>query len=111
MVGHTGVLEAGIRACEVVDECVGKIVNRIFVNGGTAVITADHGNVEEMVNLATGEIDTQHSTNPVPFIIAGRQFLGQPRTLLQGILADVAPTVLKLMGITPPTVMTGRSLI
>ncbi len=111
MVGHTGVLEAGTRACEVVDECVGKIVNRIFVNGGTAVITADHGNVEEMINPATGEIDTQHSVNPVPLIIAGRQFLGQPRTLLQGILADVAPTVLKLMGITPPTVMTGRSLI
>jgi len=64
-----------------------------------------------MINLSTGQIDTEHSTNPVPFIVAGRKYLGQPRVLQQGILADVAPTVLKLMGINQPTIMTGRALI
>ncbi|PIS14979.1 2,3-bisphosphoglycerate-independent phosphoglycerate mutase [Candidatus Shapirobacteria bacterium CG09_land_8_20_14_0_10_38_17] len=111
MVGHTGILEAGIKACEATDQCVGKIVNYTLSVGGTVLITADHGNVEEMINLSTGQIDTEHSTNPVPFIVAGRKYLGQPRVLQQGILADVAPTVLKLMGINQPTIMTGRALI
>jgi len=111
MVGHTGVLEAGIKACEATDQCVGKIVNYTLSMGGTALITADHGNVEEMINLSTGQIDTEHSTNPVPFIIAGKKYLGQPRVLQQGILADVTPTVLKLMNINQPTIMTGRALI
>jgi 2,3-bisphosphoglycerate-independent phosphoglycerate mutase len=69
MVGHTGVLEAGIKACEATDECVGGVVSTIVNLGGVAIITADHGNVEEMINLKTGEVDTEHSTNPVPFIV------------------------------------------
>ena len=111
MVGHTGVLEAGIQACEATDQVLGKIVNQILITGGTAVITADHGNVEEMINLSTGEIDTEHSDNPVPFIIVGKQFLGQSQMLSRGTLADVAPSVLKIMGIEKPSQMTGQSLI
>ncbi len=111
MVGHTGVLEAGIQACEAVDQCLGKIVNQIFITGGTAIIIADHGNVEEMINLSTGEIDTEHSDNPVPFIVVSKELLGQPRMLPRGILADVAPSVLKIMGIEQPSQMTGQPLI
>ncbi|MGI6278596.1 MAG: 2,3-bisphosphoglycerate-independent phosphoglycerate mutase [Patescibacteria group bacterium] len=111
MVGHTGVLEAGIKACEATDQALGKIINQIFATGGTAVVTADHGNVEEMINLSTGEIDTEHSANPVPFILVGKKFLGQSQMLPRGILADVAPSVLSLMNISSPVNMTGHSLI
>lgn len=111
MVGHTGVLSAGIKACESVDTCLEKIVQPALIQDQLVIITADHGNVEEMINLNTGEIDTSHSLNPVPFIIVGRKFLGQPRTLRQGVLADVAPTVLKLMGLHQPPNMTGQALI
>ncbi|KUK84284.1 MAG: phosphoglyceromutase [Microgenomates bacterium 39_6] len=111
MVGHTGVLEAGVKACEATDRALGKIINQIFATGGTTIVTADHGNAEEMINLSTGEIDTEHSANPVPFIVVGKKFLGQPRTLPRGILADVAPSVLSLMNISPPINMTGHSLI
>ncbi|MDD5481696.1 MAG: 2,3-bisphosphoglycerate-independent phosphoglycerate mutase [Candidatus Shapirobacteria bacterium] len=111
MVGHTGILEAGIEACEVIDQVLGKIVNQIFITGGTTVITADHGNAEEMINLSTGEIDTEHSANPVPFIVVGKHFLGQSRMLSRGVLADVAPSVLSLMGISQPLNMTGHSLL
>jgi len=111
MVGHTGVLEAGVKSCEATDQCVGKIVNHTLSMGGTTLITADHGNVEEMINLSTGQIDTEHSTNPVPFIVTGKTYLGQSRVLQQGILADVAPTILKLMNINQPAIMTGRALI
>ncbi len=111
MVGHTGVLEAGIQACETVDQCLGKIVNQIFVTGGTAIITADHGNAEEMINLSTGEIDTEHSANPVPFIVVGKQFLGKSQMLARGVLADIAPSVLRLMKIDQPHNMTGHPLL
>ncbi len=111
MVGHTGILSAGIKACEATDQCVGRIVNYSLSVEATTIITADHGNVEEMINLSTNQIDTAHSTNPVPFIVTGRKYLGHPRVLPQGILGDVAPTVLKLMGLNQPPVMTGRALI
>ena len=111
MVGHTGVLQAGIKACEVVDECLGKIINTVTNLGGSCVVSADHGNVEEMINLQTGEVDTEHSTNPVPFIIVDKRFNQGGRTLLKGILADVAPTVLEIMGIEKPELMTGRNLL
>jgi len=75
------------------------------------LITADHGNVEELINAQTGAVDTEHSTYPVPFIIVGNQFAQNPTMLPTGILADVAPTMLKLMGISPPESMTGRALI
>lgn len=111
MVGHTGNLQAGIKACEAVDLCLGKIVNTVKTLGGTAVITADHGNVEEMINLETGEIDTEHSKNPVPFILVGTDYYNNPRMLPTGILADVAPTILKLMEVNIPGEISGRPLI
>lgn len=111
MVGHTGVLSAGIRACEVVDGCVGKIVKEILVQNGACIISADHGNVEEMLNLQTGKVDTEHSTNPVPFILISNDLKGKSRQLPSGILADVAPTILDLIGLPKPSEMSGRSLI
>jgi len=111
MVGHTGNLQAGIKACEAVDNCLSKIVSTVKNLGGVCLITADHGNVEEMINLETGEVDTEHSRNPVPFIIVGKDFLGKPVFLPSGILADVAPTVLSLLGIPIPSQMSGRKLI
>ncbi len=110
MVGHTGNLEAAIRACEVVDEVVGKIVTQILLLGGVVFITADHGNVEEMINSRSGEVDTEHSIYPVPFLIIGKQF-ERPGMIPSGILADVAPTILKVMGIEKPPSMTGRALV
>jgi len=111
MVGHTGVLEAGIKACEAVDICLKKIVTTIRNLGGTLVITADHGNIEEMINLRTGQVDTEHSNNPVPFIVVSNKFLGKPVKLPSGILADVAPTILELLEINKPTQFSGRSLL
>ena len=111
MVGHTGVLQAGIKACEVIDENLGRLVSTVKNVDGIALITADHGNVEEMINLETGQVDTEHSTNPVPFIIVGKEFLGQPTKIRSGILADLAPTILKLLGVSIPNEMSGRPLI
>lgn len=110
MVGHTGNLPAAIQACEIVDEVVGKIVDAVLLLNGVVCITADHGNVEEMINNQTGATDTEHSAYPVPFLIIGKQF-NQPTMLPSGILADVAPTVLKIMGIEKPSSMTGRALV
>ena len=111
MVGHTGNIGPAAKACEVVDECIGKIANFALAYGGALLITADHGNVEEMINTQTGKIDTEHSANPVPFIVLAKDFLGKPQTLPAGILADVAPTVLSLLGLKSPAVMTGRNLL
>lgn len=123
MVGHTGILKAGMKSCEVTDKCIGDLVDHVLSHNGVAVITADHGNVEEMLNLQTGEMDKEHSTNPVPLIIIGKEFLGQagptgdaPEGDLSlthpvGVLADVAPTILKLMGVPQPSEMTGQPLI
>jgi 2,3-bisphosphoglycerate-independent phosphoglycerate mutase len=111
MVGHTGNLDAGIKACEIVDEVVGQIVRAVYQKGGVCLVTADHGNVEEMINSQSGEVDTEHSTYPVPLMIIGQQYFNQNRILLSGVLADIAPTMLKIMGIEKPTSMTGRALI
>jgi 2,3-bisphosphoglycerate-independent phosphoglycerate mutase len=111
MVGHTGVLQAGIKACEVVDECLGKIVNYALNSNKVCVITADHGNVEEMIDSLTGAVETEHSSNPVPFIIVSRGLSTSGQFLKEGILADVAPTILSLMGISKPDMMTGRNLL
>lgn len=109
MVGHTGSLEAAIKACEVVDECAGKLVQAVVDKGGTALVTADHGNCDRMIDEITGEAHTYHTTQPVAFFaINASQFYDlRPR----GILADVAPTVLHLLGIDKPQEMTGESLI
>ncbi len=123
MVGHTGNLEATIKAAEVVDDCMGRIVDAVLLRGGMVFITADHGNAEEVVNLQTGSIDKEHSTYPVPFIIIGRQFEGQAGESMEmvggdlslnppvGMLSDVTPTILKVLGIPQPAEMTGRPLI
>lgn len=111
MVGHTGNLKATIAACEVVDECLGQLATVIAdASGGVLAITADHGNAEEMINPATGEADTEHNANPVPFILVGNQFRNATQ-LSQGILADVAPTLLSIMGVPAPAAMTGRNLL
>lgn len=109
MIGHTGVLSAGIKAVEVCDVAVGKIVNEVLRLKGVAIITADHGNVEEMINLETGEVDTEHSIYPVPFVLVSEKF--KKARLRKGILADVAPTILEIFGVKKPREMTGDSLI
>ncbi|HSR89453.1 MAG TPA: 2,3-bisphosphoglycerate-independent phosphoglycerate mutase [Candidatus Udaeobacter sp.] len=110
MVGHTGNFKAGQKAVSVVDSEIGRIVKALEKNGGQGVITADHGNIEEMIDLENGEPDTEHSINPVPFIIVNSQ-IKTPRKLPNGKLANVAPTVLKMMGIAKPKEMTAKSLI
>ncbi len=108
MVGHTGVLDAAIRAVEVVDDCAGRVVEAVNKKGGVAIVTSDHGNCERMIDEATGEPHTYHTTQPVPLFIIGE---GDRRLRPGGILADVAPTILKLMGIPKSPEMTGQSLI
>ncbi len=107
MVGHTGVLEAAIKACEVVDECVGMVTEAFRSKGGAVIITADHGNAEVM-KLEDGSPATAHTTNPVPFYLVDDTRTNV--TLSEGILADVAPTVLNLMGLPVPKEMTGNCL-
>lgn len=109
MVGHTGSIEATIKAVSVVDHCVNELVTNFTARGGAVVITADHGNAEEVINLDTGEIDTEHSLNPVPLMIAGTTH--QPQKLKYGALKDITPTILDIMGIPKPSEMTGFSLL
>ncbi len=111
MVGHTGNMAAAIKAIEVVDECVGKLVNFIMATNGVLIITADHGNAEEMINLKTGQIDTEHSSNPVPFIAVSKSFTGGHTQISEGILADIAPTIIKILGLPVPTEMSGKNLL
>lgn len=115
MVGHTGNLKATIKACEIVDECVGRVVKDALKENYVVVITADHGNAEQMINPNTGEPHTEHTTNPVPFVIVSENPTFQNPLRANGehglILSDVAPTLLKIMGQEKPTEMTGQSLI
>jgi 2,3-bisphosphoglycerate-independent phosphoglycerate mutase len=110
MVGHTGVLAAAIKAVEVVDECVGKVLSAIQSRGGVAVVLADHGNCEQMIDPATGGPHTAHTTYDVELIVVDDHFKGV-KLSGGGRLADVAPTALKMMGLPQPKEMTGRSLI
>jgi len=107
MVGHTGVIPAAIKAVETVDECVGKVVDKVLSMDGICLITADHGNCEKMLT-DDNKVFTAHTTNPVPFIVTDKSV-----TLRQngGNLGDIAPTMLKLLGLEQPTEMTGVSLI
>lgn len=109
MVGHTGSLQAAIKAVEAVDECVGRIVKIIEEKQGNLLITADHGNAEQMIDYKTGEPHTAHTTNPVPIILvtADKEY----KLKENGKLADLAPTMLDLMGIKQPEEMTGESLL
>lgn len=111
MVAHTGNLAASIKACEAADKFVGLVSREVLAVNGGLIITADHGNAEELINSATNQPDTEHSNSPVPVHIAANHLRGRPQFLQSGILADVAPTVLKLMGMEKPQSMTGRSLI
>lgn len=107
MVGHTGNLEAAIKAIETIDECVGKVAEAIEVKKGVLLITADHGNAEQMIDYKTGEPHTAHTTNPVPLILVGME----GAKLKPGKLADLAPTMLDIMGLEKPQEMTGESII
>jgi 2,3-bisphosphoglycerate-independent phosphoglycerate mutase len=108
MVGHTGVVEAGVRAVETIDECVGRIVPRLLSLGGKALITADHGNCELMRN-PDGSPNTAHTTNLVHLIYVAAD--AAKFTVSDGILADVAPTLLFLLGLPQPAEMTGHNLL
>jgi 2,3-bisphosphoglycerate-independent phosphoglycerate mutase len=94
---------------EACDESIGMIVDAALKKNGAVIITSDHGNAEEMLNLQTGQADTKHSTNPVPFIVISNDLEG--RELTVGGLSDVAPTILALIGIDPSSEMTGRNLL
>jgi len=106
MVGHTGNFDAAVKACEAVDKSVGRVVDALQKVGGECLITADHGNAEQMSDAATGQAHTAHTNELVPFIYVGRD--AEPR---DGILSDVAPTMLHLMGLEQPSEMTGKSLM
>ncbi|MFU8855435.1 MAG: 2,3-bisphosphoglycerate-independent phosphoglycerate mutase [Deferrisomatales bacterium] len=110
MVGHTGILEAAVRAVEAVDTCVGDVVDALRAAGYAAAVTADHGNAEQMWDPGSSQAHTAHTTNRVPFVLVdeGRRSL---RLRPDGILADVAPTLLQVMGLAQPPEMTGRSLL
>ena len=110
MVGHTGIFEAAVKAVRAVDECVGKVVGAILKLGGEVLITADHGNAEIMVDPETGGPFTAHSTNPVPCILVSQRHQ-LDRLREGGILADLAPTMLDLMGLPQPVEMEGKSLL
>ena len=123
MVAHTGDFPATVKAVESVDECIGKVAEATLGQGGVLLITADHGYAEEVSNIVSGQIDKEHSTNPVPFIVIGKTYEGQPAPTGEipdgdlslvppiGMLADVAPTILNILGLPQPEEMTGQSLL
>ena len=108
MVGHTGSLPAAIKAVETIDECVGKVVEAMLAHDGTMLITADHGNCEQMIDYKTGEPHTAHTTNPVPLILVTEN---ENLKIKEGKLADLAPTMLEILGIKQPEEMTGESIL
>ena len=110
MVGHSGILPAAVKACETVDQCIGRVVEKINKMGGTALITADHGNAEKMMDPDTGQPFTAHTTNPVPFIVVGKDHA--LKKLRQGAaLEDIAPTILHLLGLPIPAQMEGSNIL
>jgi 2,3-bisphosphoglycerate-independent phosphoglycerate mutase len=108
MVGHTGRLDAAVKAVETIDKCLGRVAAAVEKAGGTLVVTADHGNAEMMRDPETGEPHTAHTLNPVPFLVVNPP---GDVALADGRLADVAPTLLDLLGLPKPAAMTGHSLI
>jgi 2,3-bisphosphoglycerate-independent phosphoglycerate mutase len=110
MVGHTGIMDAAVEAVRAVDQCVGAVVERLTRNGYATLVTADHGNAEEMWDPRTNQPMTAHTTNRVPLVLVDEERLGA-RLRAGGILADVAPTLLEIMGIGQPAEMTGKSLL
>ena len=108
MVGHTGVFSAAVKAVEAVDVCAGKVIDAVLAAGGAVLLTADHGNADKMYDPDPEHPFTAHTTNPVPFLVAG---LGDVKLRQGGVLADIAPTMLKVMGLPQPEEMTGKSII
>ena len=106
MVGHTGIMEAAIKACEAVDVCVKEVVEAALANDYTTIIIADHGNCETMIN-PDGSPNTAHTTNPVPIILVDKEL----KKINDGVLGDIAPTILELMGVAQPAAMTSHSLL
>ncbi|MEG0178889.1 MAG: 2,3-bisphosphoglycerate-independent phosphoglycerate mutase, partial [Oscillospiraceae bacterium] len=107
MVGHTGVFDAAVKAVQAVDECAGKVIDAVLAKGGTVLLTADHGNADKMYDENGGPF-TAHTTNLVPFLVAGQ---GDVALREGGVLADIAPTMLKLLNLKQPSEMTGTSII
>jgi 2,3-bisphosphoglycerate-independent phosphoglycerate mutase len=106
MVGHTGIMSAAIKACEAVDQCVEKVITAALTNNYTTIVIADHGNCETMIN-PDGSPNTAHTTNPVPIILVDKEL----KKIENGVLGDIAPTILELMGVTKPDAMTSHSLL
>lgn len=111
MVGHTGIMPAAIRAVECIDACLGKLEQAVLAAGGVLLITADHGNIEQMRDPKTEQAHTAHTTNPVPLLLVGGESAVGPVGLSDGRLCDIAPTLLTLMGVETPQEMSGRSLL
>lgn len=111
MVSHTGNIEATIKGVKCIDFHLGLLARAVLDVGGGLIITSDHGNAEEMINLRTGEVDTEHNINPVPCILVLKELQGNNIQLPQGLLADVAPTILGILQIPKPSQMTGRNLL
>lgn len=109
MVGHTGDLPACIKAVEVVDECLGQLLKSVLQHDGTMIITADHGNIEEVKEIPSGQINTSHSGFPVPFIVINKK-ISKSMKLSRGVLGDIAPTILSIMGIPKPHAMGDKLL-
>jgi len=120
MVAHSGSLKATVVAIEAVDKAISIVVEEVLARGGSVVLTADHGNAEELLSFPTktffyttgkGTVDTDHSNNPVPVIFISHAYQSHPKKLAGGVLSDVAPTILAMMGLPKPEVMTGRNLL
>lgn len=111
MVAHSGDFAATVKGIKCIDENLGLLTKTVLSVGGGVIITADHGNAEEMINLRTGEKDTEHNISPVPALFVFKEFLGKNQQLPQGLLADIAPTILSILQIPKPSQMTGRSLL
>jgi 2,3-bisphosphoglycerate-independent phosphoglycerate mutase len=109
MVGHTGQFDAAVAAVEALDECIGKVVSALQTHDGQGLITADHGNCEQMKDYANDQPHTQHTTERVPLIYLGTRFKGLDPA--GGILADIAPTILTMMDLEIPSAMSGRNLL
>ncbi len=110
MVGHSGDVSAAIKAVEAVDECVGKVFDAVIKSGASMIISADHGNAETMMDEETKQPHTAHTLNKVPFVLIGEEFDKSKTNLQDGVLADIAPTILKLMELSKPDQMTGKVL-
>jgi 2,3-bisphosphoglycerate-independent phosphoglycerate mutase len=111
MVGHTGVFDAARKAIEAVDECLGKVVDAVLERDGVVLVTADHGNAEEMLKRGTDDVQTSHTLNLVHFVLVARDAKSTYALKEHGKLADIAPTMLKLLGIDVPAEMTADCLI